>query len=154
MTPVETPTTQDVAALLRTRTKDLTGTEVGEFTADTRPTTDQAQDAIAQAYAEVTGRIGLDIAERWIDAARAQIAIRAAMWIELSYFPEQVRSDRSVYQELAQQYANGATALDSTLADNDPGAGGSARFGSVRVMGATAAAAAIELENDPDAYVP
>jgi hypothetical protein len=154
MIPVETPTTQDVAALLRTRTKDLNGTEVGEFTADTRPTTDEATAAIAQAYAEVTGRIGFEIAERWRDAARALIAIRAAMWIELSYFPEQVRSDRSVYQELAQQYANGATALDATLSDNDPGAGGSARFGSIGVMGATAAAAAFELENDPDAYVP
>lgn len=135
------PTTADVAALLRARTKDINGAELGVFDSTTRPTVGEVEAAIDMAAAEVTGRVGTQIADRWLDAMRALIAIRAAMWVELSYFPEQIRSDRSVYQELSTQFEQGIASLQAALSDNVPAGAGSQRFGSLPVMGATAAGA-------------
>lgn len=141
--PLAFPTTADVAAILRARTKDLTGVEVGDFTADTRPTHTEVQALIAQAYAEVTGQSGTLLHPRCAGAATALVVIRAAMWVELSYFPEQVRSDRSVYQELAEQYTAGMPGLLSCVEGNVPGGDGTAggdvqlRFGMLDVHGGT-----------------
>jgi hypothetical protein len=141
--PPEAVTTADVAALLRARTKDLTGTEVGDFTPNTRPTDDEVVRLIAMAWAEVTGQSGASLADRCAGIARSLIAIRAAMWVELSYFPEQVRSDRSVYQELADQYTAGLPTLTSCVDQNlagDAGGSGGYRFGSLDVHGWTSVA--------------
>jgi hypothetical protein len=141
--PLAFPTTADVAAILRARTKDLTGVEVGDFTADTRPTHDEVQRLIGQAYAEVTGQSGSYLHPRCAGAATALIVIRAAMWVKLSYFPEQVRSDRSVYQELADQYTAGMPGLLTCVEGNVPGAEGgddgsvNLRFGMLDVHGQT-----------------
>jgi len=71
--------------------------------------------------------------------------VRAAMWVELSYFPEQVRSDRSVYQELAEQFQRGMPALINCVEGNVPGSTGDDataigpwRFGMLDVHGWTA----------------
>lgn len=141
--PLAFPTTADVAAILRARTKDLAGVEVGDFTADTRPTADEVARLIVQAYAEVTGQSGTFLHPRCAGGATALIVIRAAMWVELSYFPEQVRSDRSVYQELAEQYTAGMPGLLTCVEGNVPGAEGAddgsvnLRFGMLDVHGAT-----------------
>lgn len=137
------PTSDDVAALLRARTKDLDGNELGIFNANTRPTNDEVEHLITLAYAEVTAQTGATLGARCMDAARALIAIRAAAWVELSYFPEQVRSDRSVYRELADQWTAGMPALIACVEGNAPGAGedGSTagyRFGVLDVHGWTA----------------
>jgi hypothetical protein len=145
--PLAFPTTADVAAILRARTKDLTGVEVGDFTADTRPTHDEVQKLIGQAYAEVTGQSGAYLHPLCAGAATALVVIRAAMWVELSYFPEQVRSDRSVYQELADQYTAGIPGLIACVEGNS--AGGAVdddgtvhlRFGMLDVHGATSVSA-------------
>lgn len=138
------PTAADVAALLRARTKDLTGNELGVFTPDTRPTNTEVEHLITLAYAEVTGMSGVYLAERCADLASTLIVIRAAMWVELSYFPEQVRSDRSVYRELAEQFSLGLPNLSACVEGNLPDAGGAGgtnayfRFGTLDVHGWTA----------------
>jgi hypothetical protein len=115
------PTTADVAALLRARTKDLDGSEVGDFNDNTRPTGTEVDKLIDMAYGEVTGRAGVYLRERCAALAMALVTIRAAMWVEGSYWPEQVRSDRSIFTELAEQFTAGLPTLDACVAGNLPG---------------------------------
>lgn len=98
------PSVDDVGAILRTRTKDEFGAELGTFTADTRPTDQQALTLIGQAYDDVIGVIDDDIpTTAWRDASSA-IALRAAMLIELSFWPDQVPLGRSPYAQLKELY--------------------------------------------------
>lgn len=136
------PTNSDVAALLRSRTKDLNGNELDAFTADTRPTDVQVDQLIAMAVTEVTGQVGTSAWGPCGPAATSLIAVRAAMWVELSYFPEQVRSDRSVYAELAAQWTEGLAALLACVQGNAPADGADSnigyRFGVLDIHGWTA----------------
>lgn len=144
--PLPYPSTVDVAALLRARTKDLNGTELGIFTPDTRPTAVEVEHLITLAYGEVTGQSGIDLGVRCTSLASSLVVIRAAMWVELSYFPEQLRTDRSVYRELADQWTAGMPQLLACVEGNLPAGAdggddgyGALRFGMLPVWGATAA---------------
>jgi len=53
-----TPSVADVAALLRARTKDINGDEIGTFNDDTRPTSSQALTLIGEAVADIQARMG------------------------------------------------------------------------------------------------
>lgn len=108
-TTVWLPTSSDVAAILRARTKDSHGVEQGDWTSDTRPTGPEVDVLIAQAADFVAAAVG-GVPDRCASAASAATLLRAAMLVELSYFPEQVRSDRSPYPELKELYD---TALES-----------------------------------------
>ena len=71
------------------------------------------------------------------------ILVRAAMWVEQGYWPEQVRTDRSVYRELADQFEAGMQLLMQCAAGNLPGGNGSSgglgeqRFAMINVHGWT-----------------
>lgn len=153
------PTLADVGAILRARTKDLAGAELGTFTANTRPTDAEATTIIGMAYAEVSALAGGNIGERCGNLAHTLATIRAAAWIELAYWPEQVRSDRSVYAELITQWENGIDALRDCVAGNLPSDGGTEdgaagyRFGVLDVHGWTASpyygAPVVPAEEDP-----
>lgn len=86
------PTVDDVAGLLRARTKPRDGQEyLGTFNASTRPTDTEVRVLIGQAAAQITaafaaGEVPASSAE---DAKQAAL-LKAAMWVETSYFPEQV----------------------------------------------------------------
>jgi hypothetical protein len=101
------PTPGDVAALLRARTKDDTGRELGDWTDATRPTASEVQVLIVQAADFVAAAVG-GVPDRCASSAKSATLLRAAMLVELSYFPEQVRSDRSPYPELKELYDNAA----------------------------------------------
>jgi hypothetical protein len=122
LTPWPKPTTTDVAAVLRARTKDLVGDELGDFTADTRPTGTEVDQLIGLAYDEVVGYVGVYLGDRCAGLARSLVVIRTAWWIEGSYFPEQVRSDRTVRDDFAGQWAAGLEALVACVEGNLPGA--------------------------------
>lgn len=138
------PTSADVAAVLRARTKDLTGDELADFTENTRPTGEEVERLIEIAYDEVTAVSGLHLAPRCAGLARVLIIVRAAMWVEGSYWPEQVRSDRSIFTELADRYDDGLPILRDCVAGNLPGDGAAEddlagyRFGVLDVHGWTA----------------
>jgi hypothetical protein len=104
--PPGRPTVDDVAELLRARTKDSAGNEVGTFDDDTRPTADQVEQHIDTAYALVSTRIPPldDLPADLLPAFAGLVAYRAAMRIEKAYFPEQVQSGRSPYEQLRQEY--------------------------------------------------
>lgn len=123
------PTVEEVADLLRARTKDNAGQEVGTFNDDTRPTGDEVESHITTAMGLMVTRIpAVDfLPESYAPAVRSLTAYRAALRIEKSYFPEQVRSDRSAYEQLRQEYIDDLQALTDALASgadpDDPGWG-------------------------------
>lgn len=123
-----TPTNAQVAALMRTRTKTRLTGEQGEFTADTRPTDDQVEEIIGAALQEVSTFIGDDIPEEVWTRAATLTSYKAAMLIELSYFPEQVKTDRSPYDAYERMYNKllDATteAVETAAGGEEPGASG------------------------------
>lgn len=85
------PTVDAVAALLRARTKPRDGQEyLGTFNAQTRPTDTEVRVLIGQAANQIASSFAGEVPERsWEDAKQATL-LRASLWVETSYFPEQV----------------------------------------------------------------
>lgn len=109
--PVYTPTPTDVARLLRARTKDANGVELGDWSAETRPTDSEVADLIDQAAGPVLAELGRlvdpDDPDLYLDlhpAARHLVTLGAACLVEKSYYPEQVNSERSAYAHYKQEY--------------------------------------------------
>lgn len=102
------PTVEKIAVLLRSRTTDENGTEVGTFTDDgrTRPSAAQVRLLAAQAAGDVAARIGFqDLTGGLPQLATNVSAVRTAMLIELSFFPEQIESGQSPYEQFRDLYA-------------------------------------------------
>jgi hypothetical protein len=116
-----TPSVADVAALLRARTKDVNGVEVGTFNDDTRPTSAQVLTLIDKAVADVQAWLGPTPPPELADAARVAAALDAACLIELSYYPEQVQSNRSAYPEYAAMLQRKIEALQEAAEGLGPG---------------------------------
>lgn len=110
------PEVDDVAKYLRSRTRNQFGVEVGTFTDDTAPTAAGVADLIGLAVANFTARFGTEIVASDAGNVRALLAIRTAMLVELSYFPDQIRVDRSPYNELKALYEE---MLASVIIDPD-----------------------------------
>jgi hypothetical protein len=140
------PTVDDVAALIRARTKDANGNEVGTFTDATRPTDAQAQQAIDHQVALLHTRVGT-IGPDCSGIAQMTVAYGAAAEIELSYFPEQQRTDLSPYTYLIarwEEYAAGVVEcvmgnLPDTPDPDDPDAQ-AVRFGTIDCISGTVSA--------------
>lgn len=100
-------TPDDVAALLRSRTQDSTDEELGAWTDDTRPTLGEVERLLAMAQSIIMGQTGpltpevlvCSTADDIMTQAATTVALLAAMLVELSYFPEQVQSTRSAYEQ-------------------------------------------------------
>jgi len=99
-----TPTVSEVAAILRARTKDTFGNEVGTFNSNTRPTGNEVLLLIEKAQSFVLSRADDDIPEGGWDIARDLISLGAAMLVEMSYFSEQVGTDRTAYEEMERMF--------------------------------------------------
>lgn len=110
-----TPLMDDVAVLLRARTKDQYGTEVGVFNTDTRPNEQQVREIIRLAVADISTYVGSDVPDTVIEPARHLATLRAAMLVESTYFPEQAAQDNSVYSLYEGLYTAGITRLDALL---------------------------------------
>jgi hypothetical protein len=125
-----TPDLAGVGALLRARTMDSGGNEVGTFTPNTRPTDAQAQMLIDDAVNDAVTIFGEDIpdapgnpASPGYDpdairkAAKSAVEFHAAASIELSHFAEQVARGNSPYEQYETQWEQRskrvAAAIDS-----------------------------------------
>ena len=117
------PTVDQVALLLRARTKDSAGNEVGTFDEDTRPTGDQVDEQIDVAMGLVGVRFPTTskLTPEQVVAFGGLVAYRAALRIEKSYFPEQVRSDRSAYAQLREEYLDDLQALVESVSGSGGG---------------------------------
>lgn len=121
MATLTPPSVNDVGALLRARTVDQDGNEAGTFDDDTRPTGDTVQTYIEQAVEEILTRIGGDLVRQEYAANAANLAaIRAAMTVELSHYPEQVAEGQSSYEQLSKLYETGVSALADAIRDGSP----------------------------------
>lgn len=118
------PDLADVGALLRARTVDDNGNELGTFTSATRPTNTEVLSLIDDAVRDVRRHVGpaLDTTEddNLLASAKKLAAIRAAMLVELSYFPEQVADDQSPYGRYKEMWDEGIASLAASLT-SDPG---------------------------------
>ena len=125
------PTVDDVGAILRARTQDVEDDEVGTFTDTTRPTAEEVERIIGMARGVVLTRTGsldsppmvCDTAPDLRTNASTAVAMLAAMLVELTYFPEQVNSDRSAYEEYKE--------LWNTVMEGLVGAAGECRGGEI-----------------------
>lgn len=115
------PTVSQVAVLIRARTRDEGGNDLGTFTTATTPTANQAEALIHDAATEITEVTGTGIPEALWRNARSVIALSAAMAIELGYFPEQVQSSRSAYTQLEKKFERRLKSL--SVAVEQAGAG-------------------------------
>lgn len=117
------PSVDQVALLIRARTKDAQGNEVGTFDDETRPTGEDVEKQIDAAIALVGVRFpapALMTAEQ-VEAFASLVAYRAAMRVEKSYFPEQVRSDRSAYTQLREEYLDDLAAFTESISGGGGG---------------------------------
>jgi hypothetical protein len=119
--PDDYPTVDDVGAILRARTQDDHDDELGTFTDDTRPTADEVNKLIVQAGLPVytaTGRLDdltCSMKDQVQESAKYWVAMLTAMLIELTYFPEQVRSDRSAYAFYKEMWDDEITGFSSLI---------------------------------------
>jgi hypothetical protein len=111
------PTLSEVGALLRTRTVDTAGNELGTFSSGTHPTGDEALALLNQAARDVALHVGKDVPEALIEDTKELVKYRAAMLIELSFFPEQVSAQRSPYAQYKDLYDTGLPVLVEAISD-------------------------------------
>jgi hypothetical protein len=114
------PSPSDVGAVLRSRTKDTNGNELGTFTSDTRPTDGQVNELIETAVAGLSSDVGT-VPDKLQDAARRLAAIGTAMLVELSFFSEQINTDRSPYDRLKDWYDERFARLKKQIEDVNAG---------------------------------
>lgn len=115
------PTVANVATLIRARTVDESLDEIGTFNTTTRPTGDQVSSYITQAMSEVKTRVGAAFYRaEFAETATNLAAIRAAMSVELSHYPEQVSEGQSSYENLRELYESGVRALSDAVRDGSP----------------------------------
>jgi hypothetical protein len=116
-----TPSVANVAALLRARTKDVNGDEIGTFNDDTRPTSAQVITLIEEAVGDIEARMGMSPPPELAGAGKSAAAMMAACLVELSYFPEQVRTERSAFNSYWELLQNKITALQEAARGLEPG---------------------------------
>jgi len=123
------PYVRDVAALLRARTKVTGGGEAGTFNGNTRPTGEEVDDLIDEATDEVLGKVQTPTpGSSYERRVRGAIRMYAAILIELSYWPEQVKNNHSpvsTYQSLYDSRLRALIAEGETGTPQGMGAGGS-----------------------------
>jgi hypothetical protein len=130
------PTVDQVARIIRARTKDEHGREVGTFDDATRPSSEDVERYIDTALALVGIRLPdlTLIPAALLSGVQAVVALEAACAIEKAMWPEQIGSGKSPYDQLRTE----ADAALNALADEAAAAVGggteyTAAFGSVPV---------------------
>jgi hypothetical protein len=114
-----TPTLDQVAAHIMARTVNQYGVRQGTFTPDTTPTDTEATAIIAETMNEIADIVGDDIPDFFWDDASSVAAIKVASQIELSFYPEQVQTNRSPYDRLLAKYEEAMVNLAKQVAGAD-----------------------------------
>lgn len=118
------PTVEDVAALIRARTKIPGGGEAGTFTEQTRPTKAEVEAIIGQAVDHVAAAIGGEPCnEQLKQSASAAASLLSAVIIETSYWPEQAEARGSAAARLESLYDKRMKSLTAAVAEECGGQG-------------------------------
>jgi hypothetical protein len=106
----EAPHIDELAALTFARVTGEYG-QAQTFTAESRPTAEQATTKLAQAHSMVAMRVGFDLDEQFHEAARFLTVLYAALLLEPGYWPEDSQGDRNAWDEWKALYDEGIEAL-------------------------------------------
>jgi hypothetical protein len=118
------PTVDDVAALIRARTKIPGGGEAGTFTEQTRPTKAEVERIIAQAVDHVAASVGGEPCnDQLVQSATAAASLLAAVIIETSYWPEQAEARGSAAARLEKLFDTRMKSLTSAVSEECGGQG-------------------------------
>lgn len=107
------PSVKDVGDLIRSRTIDDDGNELGTFTSATRPNASQVNELIDNALAEAVGIFGTTVPDapaqyNDVDAYRKAVAqvvaTYAAALVERTHFGKEVARENSPYKQLMIDY--------------------------------------------------
>lgn len=112
-----TPTVDQVGTVLRARTVDSNGAELGTFTDDTRPTGSEVTAYIADAVAELTVSLPDTLTETQEAFAKRLAAIRAAMFVEIALHPDSDANEGSAYARLKELFDSGWGKLGDRVND-------------------------------------
>lgn len=119
-----TPTLDQVASHIRTRTLDDNGVQVGTFNADTQPTGDEAGIHVARAARYVALQMGTPLTQ-WTgslsDSAKDVVSIYAALAIEQSFYGSGSNPDTTGVDQLGRMFREQLAALIQTAQNNQPG---------------------------------
>lgn len=104
-----TPTTKEVAGYIKNRTVDGNNKYLGDFTVDTVVTDTEVLDLIAMAEPMVLAALQWNpvvpnIVGMNVDAARALVAMLAAIFVELTKFSEQIARGVSPYTPMKELF--------------------------------------------------
>src|SRR4051794_25646894 len=91
------PLSADVGSILRARTKDRDGNELGDFTSSTRPTGQQVDTLVEVVVSDIEGQVGT-VPEELQPLARYVATVGTACLVLLSYWPEQIGDEGSPYE--------------------------------------------------------
>lgn len=138
-----TPSSEDIAAIMRARTKDANGA-LGSFTDDTDPTRDQVEALILPATGMVAAAIGQDIPAEFQPAAKLAASAFTAMLVELTIQQKTGADETSAYEHYRALYIEAVERVTGAI----PGEPGNA---TIRSVALTSPAAAAALLVDPDA---
>lgn len=110
------PTVQEVATLIRARTVDNNGNEIGVFTNTTTPNASQVDELIDKAVEDLYPIFKSTVAdapvppnsspEAYREAVSALAAARAALLVELTHFGKEVSQGNSPYKQMYEDYRN------------------------------------------------
>jgi hypothetical protein len=127
-TPAWVPTLDQLAAILRARTRGTSSRDAnvaGEqdmFTTTTRPTRAQALEiidiAVDEAFALTEGRA--PCSDRLARSFRVAALYRAAMLIEASYAPEQTNGDTSAFTAFKEMWESLSQSVASAIIEQCP----------------------------------
>lgn len=109
---VENPTVADVAARLPARAVTPLGARPGTFDETTTVKGTEVAPIIEEAASLVLPRLGV-VPDRLDAMAKAILTIRAAMMVELRFWPEQTEGDQTTYGQLRQEYRDALADYDA-----------------------------------------
>jgi hypothetical protein len=142
------PSLDEVATMLRARTVDENGNEVGTFNDTTSPTATQAEQIIDSAYDLVLLRVGRisDDSSELQSQAKSVVMLLAARLIETVYYPEQAAQNQSAASLYGEMYEEAVRDLERAVED-DRSTSTTGGITSLSIQGATAG-------SDPDDPLP
>lgn len=112
------PEVLEVADHVMSRLKAPGGQYQSTFNSLTMPKVSQIERLITKAQSEVTARVGPEagLTDPQRRRVRSLIALYAAMLVELNFFPEQIETNRSPYNQLRDLYDSGLNGLTEAIA--------------------------------------
>jgi len=115
------PTLGDVGHIALARTRDANGVVTKTFSGTTMPTDDDVQTLIDKAVNDLRPTIGSEIPDDTVQDVQNLAALRAAMYIELTYFANEVAQRRSPYPMYKELYDEQVKSVAASIAAEETG---------------------------------